>query len=325
MCEEQNCTKISVPRIIIDARSWFGLVNQVIWAVWLGPVMLPFRDFVKQVSKFARNQSLEDAFKDSQRVIIDLVQKGVTTFDKDQITCLAPDWSKKGIGKLLLQKHCQKTPICCTEGWHLIFAGSRFCTGAERKYAPIEGEAAAIVVTEYEPLKGLFGDRDLSKIQNPWLFRLKEKTLRYRFSIQHCPRKWHRGSDAVYCHPVVMLQTLLDVFPAKPSQSDILESNNISDIIDDSNICRQNNIAIISPDLIRAAGRGDPQFKKLISVIQQGFPKTRNLTALEIRGYWEVRHRLSTDNGLVLLDRRILIPKSQREKSCTAYILHTKG
>ena len=131
------------------------------------------------------------------------------------------------MGFLLLQKHCQctieKAPICCFEGWHLIYAGSRFCTDAERRYAPIEGEAAAIawalekcrmfiigspnviVVTDHEPLKGLFGDRDLSKIQNPRLFRLKEKTLRYRFTIQHCPGKWHRGPGAVSRHPVAVV------------------------------------------------------------------------------------------------------------------------
>ena len=140
-------------------------------------------------------------------------------FDKDQVTCLVPDWSKKGMGSLLLQKHRQctaeKAPICCPKGWCLLFAGSRFCTDAECRYVPIEGEAAAItwalekccmyvmgfpniiVVIDHEPLMTLFGNWDLSKIQNPWLFQLEEKTLRYQFSNQHCPRKWHRGSDAV--------------------------------------------------------------------------------------------------------------------------------
>ena len=97
-------------------------------------------------------------------------------------------------------QHC-----CCTHllllGWHIVFAGSRFCTNAERRYAPIEGEAAAIawalekcrifvmgcpqmiVVTNHQPLTGIFGDRDLSKVHNPRLFRLKEKCLWYFFSI----------------------------------------------------------------------------------------------------------------------------------------------
>ena len=78
-----------------------------------------------------------------------------------------------------------------------------------------------IVVTDHEPLKGLFGDRDLSKIPNHQLFRLKEKTLRYRFTIQHCLGKLHRSFDAISHNPAAILQTLPSVFPAEPSQSDI--------------------------------------------------------------------------------------------------------
>ena len=139
------------------------------------------------------------------------------------------------MGFFLLQKHSScttdRTPVCCLDGWHLIFASSRFCIDAERRYAPIEGEAAAIawalekcrifvmgcpnliVVTDHESLKELFGDRDLSKIQNLRLFRLKEKTLRYRFTFQHCPGKWHRASDAVSRNPTSILKSLLNVLP----------------------------------------------------------------------------------------------------------------
>ena len=105
----QAICNFPVLRTITDTRSWFQLVNQVAWANSLSPVMLPFRDLVKLNSKFTWNQSLEDAFKDSKWVIIDLVQNGVAKFDKDRVTCLAPDWSKEGMGFLLLQKHCQCT------------------------------------------------------------------------------------------------------------------------------------------------------------------------------------------------------------------------
>ena len=40
----------------------------------------------------------------------------------------------------------------------------------------------------------------------------------------------------------------------------------------------------------------------------------RNLTEPDIRDFWEVRHRLSNDQGLVLMDRRIVIPKPLRKK-----------
>ena len=244
------------------------------------------------------------------------------------------------MGFLLLQKHCSCTtdraPVCCPDGWHLIFAGSRFCIDAERRYAPIEGEAAAIawalekcrifvmgfpnliVVTDHEPLKGLFGDRDLSKIQNPRLLRLKEKTLRYKFTIQHCPGKWHRASDAVSHNPTSVLKSLLDVLPAKPTQSDVTESDDMNEWVTSTTTMAtfgaNSNTALTSPDLIRVAGHSDPQYIKLIKTIQKGFPRTRSLTAPEVRESWEVRHRLSVDNDLALLDQRIIIPTSQRTK-----------
>ena len=140
---------------------------------------------------------MEAVFQHSKQVIVDLVQNGIATFEKHHVTCLTPDWSKELMGFLLLQKHSgttDKAPICCPKGWHLIFAGSRFCIDVKHRYMLIEGKAAAIasalekcymyvmgcpnnlVVTDHKPLKELFGDRDLSNIQNSQLFRLKEKT-----------------------------------------------------------------------------------------------------------------------------------------------------
>ena len=78
-----------IPRTLTDARSWFGLVNQVTWAYSLGPVMLPFRDLVRQDSHFVWDKSLKDAFEHSKKVIVDLVKKGISTFEKNRVTCLA--------------------------------------------------------------------------------------------------------------------------------------------------------------------------------------------------------------------------------------------
>ena len=138
-----------VPKTITDARSWFGLVNQLALAYSLSPIMLPFRDLVKNRSRFSWNQTLEKAFQET-KVIFKRVRQGVSTFDINRVICLAPDWSKDGMGFLLLQKQCtceiDRAPVCCSEGWCLVFAGSRFCTDAEKRYAPIEVEDAAFKV-----------------------------------------------------------------------------------------------------------------------------------------------------------------------------------
>ena len=327
------------PQNITDARSWLGLVNQVAWPFSLGPVMQPSRDLVKPCSKFVWDQSLEEAFQQSKAQIIDLVKDGISTFDIERTTCLAPDWSKEGMGFLLLQKYCScandKVPTCCSEGWHLVFAGSRFCTPAESRYAPIEGEAAAIawalhkcrmfvagcqdliVTTDHQPLTGVFGDCDLSGITNPRLFKLKEKTLQYRFTIQHSQGKWHRGSDAMSRHPAAVVKAVNDVCCVCPTEVELQEADAVEDAVRSVTMEAMadygDDLGVISPDLVRA-GRADRNYMTLVNTVERGFPGTRHLTDPGIHEFWEVWHRLSTENGLVLIDRRIVIPLSHRKR-----------
>ena len=129
-----------------------------------------------------------------------------------------PDFSKTGIGYLLMQKTCkceEISPYCCSGGWQVVLAGSRFTKDAETRYAPVEGEALAVqwglentkhytpgnpkllVATDHKPLLKILGDRKLEDIDNPRLLKLKEKTLRWQFQIQHAPGKIHVGPDTL--------------------------------------------------------------------------------------------------------------------------------
>ena len=145
-------------------------------------------------------------------------------FDVNKVTCLATDWSKEGVGFFLLQKHCscpERKPTCCKDGWKLVFAGSRFLKPNEQGWAPVEGEALAVVyslekakyyvlgckdliiATDHNPLLGIFGDRSLESVDNPRLRKLKEKTLAYRFTMVHVPGRKHSGPDAMSRNPVL--------------------------------------------------------------------------------------------------------------------------
>ena len=135
------------PKNITDVRSWFGLVNQVANYAQLRDILAPFKPFLSPKRKFQWSDELDRAFIDSKTAITDAIRHDVEIFDPNRRTCLRPDWSNRGIGYFLLQKHClcdSSTPNCCNSGWRVTLAGSRFLSSAEQRYAAIEGEALAV-------------------------------------------------------------------------------------------------------------------------------------------------------------------------------------
>ena len=108
--------EFSTPSSITDIRSWFGLVNQVSNYAQLRDMMTPFKPFLSPKRKFEWSDELDKASTASKSVIADAICHGVEIFDLTRRTCLCPDWSIKGIGYFLLQKHCacaSGIPGCC--------------------------------------------------------------------------------------------------------------------------------------------------------------------------------------------------------------------
>ena len=212
------------PISVTDMKSWFGLINQVSHYFAQAKAMAPFRELLSKNTKlFYWDEVLDKLFHESKSKIIEQIKDGVRTFEKNRVTCLATDWSKTGLGFTLSQKHCSctgaVTPICGDGHWHLILAGSRFTKPPESRYAPIEGEALAvvwglqqckifiigcpklIVAVDHKPLTKILNDRPLESIENPRLLRLKEKTLMYDYEIVHIQGKNNCGPDATSRYP----------------------------------------------------------------------------------------------------------------------------
>ena len=220
-CDEylEGILNFPVPTDISGARSFFGLVNQASYAFSMREVMQPFRNLLKKGSKFEWTVELQKLFEEAKQHIVELVKEGVRIFDMTKPTCLATDWCRQGVGFFLMQKHCTCSgpivPTCCATGWKLVFAGGKFTTPAESRYAPVEGEALAVVValykakhfvlgcekltvaTDHKPLLKVLGDRQLCEMENPRLTNLKEKAMYFKFDIVHVPGRFHKGPDAM--------------------------------------------------------------------------------------------------------------------------------
>ena len=211
-----------VPRDITGIMSWFGLVEQCSYAFSKTDCREPFRNLLKPDMAFQWTEELQRAFERSKTEILRGVEQGIETFDRKKQTCLIPDWSKTGIGFKLCQKNCDCetiSPVCCPDGWGMVFAGSRFLTPAESRYSPVEGECLAaawamkkskhfllgcesfLLATDHKPLLGILSDRSIDDVSNPRLQRLKEKTLMFRFSICHLPGRQNKVADAASRYP----------------------------------------------------------------------------------------------------------------------------
>ena len=223
---------------------------------------------------------LAEAFSQSKKEIIKAVEEGVRMFQLGKPTCLGTDWSRIGLGFVLTQKHCQCStikPDCCKDGWKIVFAGSRFTTGAESRYHPVEGEALStawglhktryftigcdnlILCVDHKPLVKILGNRELNDINNTRILNFKEKTLRWRFKVLHVPGKKHKVADATSRYPVVKPVGEKGWRPWEPSKKKCrrLEDDFTSQGVEESMVAsysRQVREAMMSPGQVNAQG-----------------------------------------------------------------------
>ena len=312
------------PTSTTDIRSWFGLVNQVANYAQLFHIMEPFKPFLSPRCQFSWSPQLEEAFQLSKDAIIRAIREGVEIFEMHRRTCLRPDWSTLGIGYFLLQQHCSCSlgiPYCCPGGWRITLAGSRFLTPAEQRYAAIEGEALAVawgleqtryftqgcdnlvVITDHKPLVKIFGDRTLDEITSSRLFRLKQRTLPWRFNIQHLPGKTNHAADATSRHPSLS-GSETSTSPGVSSIPDFVESALMASIRQDTQ-----DIGTISLSLLARETASDSALSSLLKLIEQGTPNparnNRSLTPL-----WPICESLYAQEGVLLCKDRVIVPSS---------------
>ena len=292
------------PTSTTDIRSWFGLVNQVANYAQLRDIMAPFKPFLSPRCRFKWTPELERAFQASKECIIAEIRHGVEIVDPTKRTFIRPDWCRQGIGYFLSQKQCSCDsclPDCCTDGWRVTLAGSRFLTSAEQRYAPIEGEALAVawgleqskyftqgcndllVVTDHKPLIKILGDRTLDEISNTRIFRLKQRRLPWSFDIAHLPGKTNSAAHATSRHP-----SPANEFAELRSLSLHSEMDDAESAMAASLRYETHDIIAISWECIATETASDPTMRLLLDTIQEGFPDDRRAADDDIAAFWHI-------------------------------------
>ena len=247
-----------------------------------------------------------------------------------------------------------------------MFCGSKFTTGAESRYAPIEGEAAAVVLglekcshfilglddlllaVDHKPLVAIFGSTSLENIPNPRLFRLKHKSLRFRFSPCHVSGKKNVVADTfsprrdAQKHQVVNesnvdLAYSYQMGPPDWVSSPLLNGYHVNYVVDDidgfihgvamSNMESFNNpsscvlanvaaqpLEAVTWNMLESSCKQCPDYQLLHSSILQGLSDDSKNWDTRLLPYYRHRHMLTTIGPVVLINERPVIPKSLRSR-----------
>ena len=71
-------------------------------------------------------------------------------------------------------------------------------------------------------------------------------------------------------------------------------------------------------DVIVEGGRSCSQCKKLMNQIQTGFPDHKQQLDEDLREFWSVRDELSVVNGIILMGKRLFVPRAARSTIMSA-------
>ena len=212
-------------------------------------------------------------------------------------------------------------------------AGSRFLKPCEARYAAVEGEALAIqwaleqskyftlgcrdlvIVTDHKPLVKLFGNRTLDEIANPRLFRLKQKTLLWRFTVVHMPGKGNYGADAMSRNPVEEVLAI--------SNSEVFAGLSTATWESESCMTMAANFAKINAvtwERVLEETEKDVDLQALHKMIETIFPENKSDMPPNILEYWPVKDHLFVVDGVILKDNNPLLPPKMKSEILPLYM-----
>ena len=240
-------------------------------------------------------------------------------------------------------------------GMEITLVGSRFTHAAESRYAPIEGEALAvadaldkaryfvlgckdlIIAVDHKPLLKMFSDRALDDISNNRLRNLKEKTLRYKFTMIHIPGVKNKAADTVSRHPTGDTQPetfhLTDDISSAMSQhqEDSLSDSavrhhflagircnddHITQSVDTSS--ENGMLSTVTWDKVRQATSSDDNMNHLLTLFESGMPMSRHDLLVKLQEYHQHRDNLHVVDGVIIYRNRIMIPPALRQTCLNA-------
>uniref|UniRef100_A0A7I4Y6B5 RNA-directed DNA polymerase n=1 Tax=Haemonchus contortus TaxID=6289 RepID=A0A7I4Y6B5_HAECO len=300
--------KMPNPTDIGQVRSFLGMLNYYGHFISeMRQLRAPLDDLLRKNAPFKWSAECQDAFQRAKDVLAsDLL---LTHYDPSKEIVIAADASEYGLGAVISHRLSDGTEKA-------IHHASRSLTAAERNYGQVEKEALAItfalrkfhryiygrhfkLLTDHKPLLAIFGSKKgvpvytANRLQR-WALIVKN----YDFTIEYRHTTNFGQADA--------LSRLI------AEQSTKEEDVVIATIEKDASTIFVNAVSSLPVDARKIAEETskDPNLKEVLHFVRSGeWPKKSDVA----KRFNSLKESLSTQNGCLLIEDRIVIPDTLRK------------
>ena len=177
-------------------------------------------------------------------------------------------------------------------------------------------------MTDHKPLVKLYGDTTLDQVSNRRIYSLKEKTLAWKFTVEHKPGKENKFADAASRFPAAGDDNEEDdnddiaCISVTESLAGIMTVDEDEDPTTDSTflaaLSQTDDIRAVTWERVQEEIVKDQQMQNLLALINSTFPNDKDAMPADLTEYWPLRNNLYALDGVVLLQDQVLIPQSLR-------------
>ena len=166
------------------------------------------------------------------------------------------------------------------------------------------------LIVDHNPLVPILNEKTMDAIENPRLMRLKERLLPYTFTTS-----WRKGKDHAIPDALSRAPVGDPTSEDKESEADLTALMCAHIKVLATNI-DEDNPSVTDPVLTRLSKMADEDanYQDLIKKVKEGFPAMSTSLPPHLLPFWKLRDELSTSDGLVLYQSRIIVPTSERKE-----------
>lgn len=181
------------------------------------------------------------------------------------------------------------------------------------------GHPSFTLVVDHQSQVSILDRKTLDLVENPKLQCLKVRFSPYAIATIWRKVKHHFIPDALSRAPVnrpssedMEIKDIDSVHLRAMFANRIGALSEVDSAIDvTSGPDGRNQVDLLMNDL-RTADKSYASYASLIDAVRTGFPTRRDRTDLAVRQYWSIRKQLSTNDGLVYFENRIIVPSNAR-------------